>query len=93
VTNIWSNWLEAMRFGAEVQQVMGLRMLRIAAGGPRAATEMQHMVAEKLAAAAMIQNAAIHAVIQGQDPQKATDVAFAAVKRRVRANRRRLSRS
>ena len=89
MTHLWSTWFETLRFGMEVQQVVGLRMLRIAAGGPRAAAEMQQMVTEKVAALALAQTAAAHAMIQGHDPRSA---AFAAVKKRVTANRRRLSR-
>ena len=38
--------VEAARFGADVQRVMTLRMMRIASGGPDAATEAQQMISE-----------------------------------------------
>jgi hypothetical protein len=48
--NVMNTWLEAMRFGADVQRVMALRMMRLASGGPPAATEALQMISEKVLA-------------------------------------------
>jgi hypothetical protein len=48
--NLLTTWVEAARFGADVQDVMMLRMARLASGGPPAATEAQSMLSEKVAA-------------------------------------------
>ena len=42
VVNVWNAWIETSRFGADVQRVMTLRILRIASGGPDAASEMRN---------------------------------------------------
>ena len=56
------HWFEAARFGADVQQVMTLRIMRIASGGSNAATEAQQMVAEKLAAFRVAQAEKVRAI-------------------------------
>ncbi len=43
-------WIEAARFAGDSQQVIALRLMRIAGGGPLAATEANRMIAEKIAA-------------------------------------------
>jgi hypothetical protein len=48
--NLLNTWVEAVRFVADVQHVMALRMTRLASGGPLAATEAQQMLSEKVAA-------------------------------------------
>jgi hypothetical protein len=76
--------LEAARFGFDVQRVISLRMMRMAAGGPAAKAEAYRMVTEK--AAALAEASAI----------LATGGSGSKVARRyrshVRANKRRLSR-
>jgi len=89
----WSAWFESVRFGMDVQQVVALRMMRVAAGGAPAADEMQRMVTEKMAALALAQSAAMTALISGQSIDVAATRALAPVRSRVRANRRRLTRS
>lgn len=86
---MFGNWftftLDATMLGLETQRVIGLRMMKVAAGGPGAQAEMARMVNEKTAALA----------------EAATTLAFGgsaeAVVRRyrthVRANERRLSRT
>jgi hypothetical protein len=86
---MFGNWftftLDATMLGLETQRVIGLRMMKVAAGGPDAQTEMARMVNEKTAALA----------------EAATTLAFGGsagtVVRRyrthVRANERRLSRT
>ncbi|MBZ9936006.1 hypothetical protein LB518_06860 [Mesorhizobium sp. BR1-1-16] len=66
----------------ESQQVIFLRTMKMAAGGPGAEAEARLMVAEKLAAA----EDATMALMSG----KAVDHVVASYRRRVRANSRRL---
>ncbi|MGB9369416.1 MAG: hypothetical protein WCE79_25750 [Xanthobacteraceae bacterium] len=77
-------WWDVGMLAVESQQVMWLRCMRLAAGGPTASAEAARMVSEKLAVAAP----AAAGVLMG-------DSAVKVVKRyrkKVRANRRRLSR-
>jgi hypothetical protein len=67
----WKPWLDAMRFGFEVQGVVTLRFLKIAAGGAEGNAEFTKMVTEKVEAVA-------------------ANHMMAPIKRRVRANHRRL---
>jgi hypothetical protein len=75
---------DTMRLGLEAQQVIGLRCLKIAAGGAAAQAEMARMISEKSVALAEAATAA------------ATGGSARAVMRgyrtRIRANARRLSR-
>jgi hypothetical protein len=54
---IWKPWLDAMRFGFEVQSVIALRLLKIAAGGEGSGAESARMVTEKVKALAESQTA------------------------------------
>ena len=83
-------WFDAMRFGADVQRVIALRMMRLAAGGPRAAKETQRMVADKMAATSEAQGAAFLALATGASPATAAKRARTRYRRAVRANKRRL---
>ena len=75
----------------ETQGVIALRMTRLAAGGAVAQREMHRMVAEKADAAAMAAlNAAVAAATGKSAPQIASQ-AIRGYRKRVRANRRRLS--
>jgi len=87
-----SAWFDAMRFSADVQSVIGLRLMRIAAGGPGAAQEAHLMVAEKIAAAGEAHGAAFIALATGASPTTAAKRAHSRIHRTVRANKRRLSR-
>jgi hypothetical protein len=84
------HWFEAARFGADVQQVMTLRIMRIASGGPDAATEAQQMISEKLAAFGESQAALLTALTTGSSFETAAAMAYAPLRRAVRANSRRL---
>jgi len=87
--NVISAWLEAASFSADVQQVITSRMLRIAAGGPLAASETRRMVAEKMAAFGEAQVAVVASLMAGNGASAASK-AYAPYRKRVRANRRRL---
>jgi hypothetical protein len=79
-----------MRFGFEVQSVVAPRLLKIAAGGAESSAECTRMVTEKIKAAADAQIAGAAALAQGKSIEAATKRAMTPIKRRVRANHRRL---
>ena len=83
-------WFEALRFGADVQRVVASRLMRLAGGGPLAATEASRMVAEKVAAFGEAQAAVALAIANGSGFGAAAAKAYAPYRRTVRANRRRL---
>jgi hypothetical protein len=89
----WWPVFEAVRFGAEAQYVVALRMMRLAQGGQRAATEARRMIGEKPLAAWTAHTAMATALLAGRRPEDAGAMAFATYRRAVRANRRRLVRS
>ena len=84
------HWFEAAQFGADVQRVMTLRLMRLASGGPGAATEAQQMISEKLAAFGESQMALMTAFAAGSSLDTAAAKAYAPYRRAVRANSRRL---
>jgi hypothetical protein len=88
---LWNDWFEAARFGYEAQCVIAMRMMRLAAGGTRGGSEAQRMVTEKVAALMAAQTAAAAALVTGRTATVAARRALTPVKRRVRANRRRLA--
>ena len=92
VPNPWTAATEAMAFALACQQVIGLRLLRIAFGGARARAEMTRMVAEKATAAGRANMAAAIGLATG-GPAKAATAAAGVYKRAVNANGRRLRRS
>jgi hypothetical protein len=78
------------RAGIEAQQVIGLRLARLAGGGAAATTEANRMVAEKLSAALEAQHMAAAAALTGNAAQiPARTVAL--YRRKMRRNRQRLS--
>jgi hypothetical protein len=79
----FSEWYGLAMLGLESQQVIALRMLRLAQGGPAAQAEASRMWPEKLAAAAH----AGERLIKGDSSAKL----IAGYRRKVRANARRLS--
>jgi hypothetical protein len=88
--DFWKDWIDAAALGLEAQGVIAMRLLKIAAGGPAADVECQLMVAEKFAAAAAAQAAAASALACGHSIHDAAALALVPVRRRVRANHRRL---
>lgn len=77
-------WFGAAMLSLEAQQVIALRMMKLAMGGPKAQAEAARMVTEKLsasmaAAATLLRGGTGHAIVSQ-------------VRRRVRSNSRRLSR-
>jgi hypothetical protein len=84
--NVLNTWLEAVRFSADVQRVMALRMIRLASGGPLAATEACQMIAEKVSAFEEAQVAIVTALATGSDLYAATAEVYGPYQRCVRAN-------
>lgn len=76
--------------GLEAQQVIALRLAKLALGGPAATTEMNRMVSEKMTAAMEVQSAAAAAVLNGNAAQIPSRT-VALYRRKMRANRNRLS--
>ncbi|HUZ33111.1 MAG TPA: hypothetical protein VMV19_13565 [Xanthobacteraceae bacterium] len=93
---MFNPWLDltfrTMRLGWDAQNVVALRMLRMASGGPRARAELNRMVAEKVAAGAEADLAATTAVIAGSEDHVVAGKVLRVFKKRVRANKRRLTR-
>jgi hypothetical protein len=91
--NPWlSLGLKAWQIGLEAQSVIALPMMRIAAGGTRAQAEANRMVTEKILAAGEAQAAAAAAAIRGQKNHVVAGKALNVYRKRIRANKRRLSR-
>jgi hypothetical protein len=91
--NPWISFsLKAWQLGLEAQNVIALRMLRLATGGARADAEATRMVTEKIVAAGEAQVAAATTVILGRKGHVVAGKALGAYGKRVRANKRRLSR-
>jgi len=84
--------LRAAQVGFAAQNVIALRLLRLAAGGTRAYNEMARMSIEKTAALAEAQVAAAVAAMAGRSNAAIANRALTPIKKRVYANQRRLSR-
>jgi len=91
----WNAWFalstQAARMCWEAQTVMFLRGLRIAQGGAKAEAEVQRMITEKVAALAEAQVAATTATLKGSKKHRVAKKALGVYGKRVRRNRRRLS--
>ncbi len=84
--------LKAVQMGVEAQSVIALRTLRLASGGARMEAEATRMVTEKVAAAAEAQTVAVVAAMGGHSQHVVAGKTLKVYRKRVRANRRRLSR-
>src|SRR5215510_12936223 len=80
------------RLGFEAWMVIGLRTAKLALGGPAATLEAQRMVAEKAAAILEGQLAIGSALVAGSSQAAIGRKAIAPYRRRVKENRRRLTR-
>lgn len=83
--------IDAWSLGAEASFIAGLRLVRIATGSVDAAAETQRMISEKVGAALELQ-ADVALGRLGTTPLSAGHGAVAHYRRKVAANRRRLSR-
>ena len=82
----WDAW----RLGMEASTVIGLRTLKIAQGGAAGQAEAERMVSEKVQAGLDLQALALTGGL-GMTPASASARTLAHYRRRVNANRRRLS--
>jgi len=82
--------MSAWSLGVEASAVIGLRTMKIAAGGAAGEAEARRMVTEKIDAGMALQTLALTGGL-GFTPHGATAKALAHYRRKVRANRRRLS--
>jgi hypothetical protein len=78
-----NSWFNLMMLAAESQQVICLRLLKLAQGGPKAQAEATLMIAEKVAAAGI----AAGSLMRG----KTNDSVLQGYRKKVRANVHRLS--
>ncbi len=78
--------------GLESSSVIGLRMLKVAAGGPAAQAETERMVSEKIASSLSLGASAFSGGL-GLDPARAAAHTVAHYRRKVRANQRRLTKA
>ena len=83
--------IDGWALGMEASAVVGLRVTKLLGGGTEAACEAQRMIEEKLDAAIGIQMLALTGGL-GATPMSATAESLRHYGRKVRANRRRLSR-
>ena len=88
--DVMNVWIEAARFGTDMQRAMALRLMRLASGGPLAESEARRMVSEKVAAFSEAQGAIMTALMTGSSLDTAAARVYAPYRRRVRANSRRL---
>jgi hypothetical protein len=92
MADIWTNWLEAVRFTCEAQGVISARLLLFASGAPTAAREAERMISEKIAAFTDAHHVAEQALANGLGFYEAAERAYQPFKRCVRANSNRLDR-
>jgi hypothetical protein len=78
--------------GAEASSVIALRTLKLAGGGAAARAEAERMVSEKFAAAMTLSQQAMLGQLGTSIPDIGAK-AVASYRRKVRANRKRLSRA
>jgi hypothetical protein len=92
MSDFWQAYFRAAQSGWEAATVIGLRLARLSAGGALAQREAQRMVTEKAFAAVEAQMSAATAIMTGRGLGQAGKSASAVYRRKVRANRRRLTR-
>jgi hypothetical protein len=88
----WQWYFRLAQITWEANAVITMRMLRIAAGGSLAQREMQRMVTEKGGAIGEAAPAGIVSTIKGSGMADAAKPVSNTYRRKVRSNRRRLSR-
>jgi hypothetical protein len=89
--NLWIRLMfDTWSLGLETSAVIASRTMKLAAGGEAAEREARRMVAEKIETALSLQTLALTGGL-GTTPQSAARKSLAHYRRKVRANRRRLS--
>src|SRR5579863_7680996 len=95
--HLLDSWLaltfKAYQLGFEAQYVIALRMMRFAAGGSRAQNEAQRMMTDKIAGGVEAQAQAVSGILTAQKDTVVAGRVLRGLRKRVRANKRRLSRS
>ncbi len=89
--NLLSLAFDSWSMGIQASEVIGLRMVRFAGGGPAAAAEAQWMMTEKIEAVWELQRLAASGAF-GSDLEGTAARQMRHVSKKIRANRRRLSR-
>ncbi|MEJ8574428.1 hypothetical protein [Microbaculum marinum] len=89
--SIMSLFMNSAFLAMEAQQVVWLRMMRVAAGGASADRELSRMATEKMQAAIQLGTAATLAAVGGNSSERIAANAIRGYRSRVRANRRRLT--
>jgi hypothetical protein len=91
-----NSWLrigfDAWSLGVEASAVIGLRALKIAAGGAPGEAETRLMFTEKIEAGLALQVKALNGAL-GLTAHRATATTLAHYRRKVRANHRRLAKT
>jgi hypothetical protein len=85
-------WMQMMKLGMESQMIIVHRLWRLQAGGPMAQREAARMVSEKTTAAAAEAFGVSLALASGKSPLSALKSTVKSYRKKVAANRRRLSR-
>jgi hypothetical protein len=80
-------WMDVVKFNLEVQSVVAMRLMKIAAGGATGAAESTKMVQEKAEASVAALTTGALALANGRSVKAATKAAMIPIKKRVRANR------
>jgi len=92
----WYNWFsvssQTAMLALEAQSVIALRLMRIAAGGALARSETTRMVMEKAQALGEAQAVAVVGSVTGRNRRHIAKKVAGVYKKRVRGNRRRLTR-
>ena len=84
--------VKTIELGLDAQRVVALRMMRLAAGGARGQNEARRMLTEKAAALVEAQATAAAGVMTGHKSHAVAQKIVGVVRKRVRANKQRLSR-
>ena len=82
---------KAAQLGFEAQNVVALRLMRLAAGGTIGQIEAKRMVREKCSALAEAQRIATSGAVARRPPDVVAGKILRTYKKRVRANKRRLA--
>jgi hypothetical protein len=83
--------IQVARLSWGAQGVIALRMMKLASGGCAAQSEASGMVSEKVAARSEAQVVAATAVLGGSNAARTTRKILNVYKKKVRANKRRLT--
>jgi hypothetical protein len=93
---MWNPWFgvaaQTAHLAWEAQSVIALRLMRLGLGGAHAQLEAQRMVSEKFAALMEAQLSATAAAMMGQRSHRVAKNVLSVYRKRVRRNRRRLTR-